>query len=130
MNPQKYRTKCLNQKINACNVCGCSDELQVHHVDGDRTNNQLSNLIPVCTECHKKIHYGVKKEKLNHRIEQLRSKLPTNKQSRIYDGTGMDVTTVQCSKETRDRLSEYKDEHGFENYNQTLQHLLQGELQA
>lgn len=44
--------------------CGCGiDEgaywimkqrvLDIHHIDGDRSNNSLSNLITVCRECHR-----------------------------------------------------------------------------
>jgi len=36
----------------------------------------------------------------------------------------MDVTTVQCGKETRNRLREYRDENGLSNYDEAIQHLL------
>lgn len=37
----------------------------------------------------------------------------------------MDVTTVQCAKATRDSLAAYRDENGFDNYNEALKSLLQ-----
>jgi len=44
-----------------CRVCPESDgRLEVHHLDGDRTNNNQENLITLCTECHHRIHEGNK----------------------------------------------------------------------
>lgn len=53
-----YREFCLNQKGDTCLICGEGDNIDVHHIDGDRTNNQLKNLIPVCRYCHIGIHEG------------------------------------------------------------------------
>lgn len=38
--------------------CGCDSwaELELHHKDGDKTNNELSNLQCLCHKCHWKIH--------------------------------------------------------------------------
>jgi len=30
----------------------------IHYVDGNRDNNQLTNKIPLCKRCHKKLHMG------------------------------------------------------------------------
>jgi len=67
-----YREKCLKQKLNFCRVCGASDNLEVHHKDGDRTNNSLSNLTPVCNECHSKIH---SKQDATEPIKELRQEI-------------------------------------------------------
>ena len=44
-----------------CMECGRSSNtrnfLQVHHIDYDVTNNDLSNLITLCNVCHGKINY-------------------------------------------------------------------------
>jgi len=37
----------------------------------------------------------------------------------------MDVTTIQCGKETRDKLREYKQTRGFDNYDEAIKSLLQ-----
>lgn len=42
-----------------CQKCGCDGHwqdgeisLEIHHVDGDKTNNEISNLIYLCPNCH------------------------------------------------------------------------------
>ena len=52
----EYRERCLKAKGRECIICGSDELLKVHHVDGDRTNNELDNLIPTCSGCHGKIH--------------------------------------------------------------------------
>lgn len=62
--PAPYRRECLEQKGAQCLLCPEDDpttgweNIVVHHVDGDRSNNDLDNLIPVCYSCHSKIHHG------------------------------------------------------------------------
>lgn len=51
-----YRQKCLKEKGSKCYICGEKENIDVHHIDGDRANNQLKNLIPVCRYCHIGIH--------------------------------------------------------------------------
>ena len=53
-----YRDICLETKGEACTICGATKSVVVHHVDGDRSNNDLDNLEPVCRSCHEKIHAG------------------------------------------------------------------------
>jgi len=51
-----YRQKCLREKGKACRGCGDTRHIEVHHIDGDRSNNDIQNLIPLCTACHRAIH--------------------------------------------------------------------------
>lgn len=40
-----------------CVECGATNQLEVHHIDGNhRGNNDISNLIVLCRSCHTKIH--------------------------------------------------------------------------
>lgn len=39
-----------------CQDCGCGGELLVHHVNEDRTDNNLSNLRVLCSSCHQHTH--------------------------------------------------------------------------
>ncbi|RZN62187.1 MAG: hypothetical protein EF811_03460 [Methanonatronarchaeia archaeon] len=44
-----------------CVLCGGSSdgrELSVHHIDRDKTNNSMSNLISLCRSCHQLVHNG------------------------------------------------------------------------
>lgn len=51
-----------NHEVRCC-VCGYDvlEVLQVHHVDGDRGNNEVKNLIIVCPTHHREIHLGLRK---------------------------------------------------------------------
>lgn len=48
----------LGYKENKCELCGISEwmgkpvKLQLHHIDGDHDNNELSNLQILCPNCH------------------------------------------------------------------------------
>jgi len=52
----RYRQKALEHHGEECHGCGSTENVLVHHRDGDRSNNSLSNLIPLCTTCHGKVH--------------------------------------------------------------------------
>ena len=43
-----------------CAICGKSGEfgrkIQIHHKDNNRSNNNLKNLMVVCSKCHSHIH--------------------------------------------------------------------------
>lgn len=43
-----------------CEVCGLTDKriLQVHHIDSNRQNHELDNLIVLCPNCHAYCTYG------------------------------------------------------------------------
>ena len=53
-----YRTKAMEAFGCKCADCDTRLEflLEVHHVDGDRTNNELNNLEVVCANHHKARH--------------------------------------------------------------------------
>lgn len=39
-----------------CALCGGVVNVDVHHVDGNRMNNDLSNLVQLCRRCHGQAH--------------------------------------------------------------------------
>jgi hypothetical protein len=120
-----YREKCLSQKINVCWVCGTSEGLEVHHIDGDRSNNELENLTPLCESCHKLVHYIGNQDEVTGGIDDLRKELPVTKRGSIKEEKTIDVTSFQCGTDTREMLAEYRDNNGFSNYDQALKSLLQ-----
>lgn len=59
-----YRSNDLKKRLinagikeNKCEICGKSGEeymMELHHIDGDRYNNELTNLQILCLDCHSK----------------------------------------------------------------------------
>lgn len=49
--PEKIEREILFRNQNACCVCGKSN-IQIHHIDGNKKNNNLSNLCVLCIEHH------------------------------------------------------------------------------
>lgn len=55
--------------IKSCNRCGYDDHkeiLVIHHVDRDRTNNDLNNLEVLCPNCHALEHYSENQKGWGH----------------------------------------------------------------
>jgi 5-methylcytosine-specific restriction endonuclease McrA len=46
----------LERDRHACRKCGANSRLHVHHVDGNRLNQTLPNLITLCIACHGRLH--------------------------------------------------------------------------
>ena len=48
-------------KKQVCELCGfvpyIPQQLDVHHIDGDRQNNDSNNLKTLCANCHRLMHY-------------------------------------------------------------------------
>lgn len=44
-----------------CHYCGAKDGelLEIHHLDGNHSNYNESNLVPICALCHRTIHLGL-----------------------------------------------------------------------
>ena len=40
-----------------CQICNCSShKMHVHHLDQDHYNNDAFNLLPLCKDCHIRVH--------------------------------------------------------------------------
>jgi hypothetical protein len=52
--PEEDRAKLLLWCARHCCFCGkeCTTNIVIHHIDGDPSNNDLDNLMPVCFDCH------------------------------------------------------------------------------
>jgi 5-methylcytosine-specific restriction endonuclease McrA len=58
-----YRSKAMGAFEKRCEVCGYKDVpevLVVHHIDRNRTNNELENLVILCPTCHEVKHFAAK----------------------------------------------------------------------
>jgi len=50
-------TTSVKQKAeNKCVLCGTDKALYVHHVNGNRKDNELKNLMAICASCHQGLH--------------------------------------------------------------------------
>lgn len=95
-----YRPKCLEAKGEECVICGAEENIEVHHIDGDRTNNDLSNLEPICNPHHKAIHNG------DAELEEYVDRLNTS------SSDSMVQITVRIEKGVLNELDQLADEEG------------------
>ena len=51
-----YREIAFVEYGEVCQVCGSDNDIQVHHIDGDRGNNDIDNLRPLCSDHHEDEH--------------------------------------------------------------------------
>lgn len=51
-----YRTKAYEVYGKICKRCNSTKNLVVHHIDGNRLNNDINNLCVFCKKCHKHEH--------------------------------------------------------------------------
>ena len=54
---------CRNAELKLCARCGynkCPSILQIHHIDRNRKNNTMENLIALCPNCHEEDHWSNK----------------------------------------------------------------------
>jgi len=72
---QTHREVCFREYDEECQVCGDTENVHVHHRDGNRVNNEIENLIPLCHSCHKNVHHGNRESEL---MSQLVNELRIN----------------------------------------------------
>jgi ribosomal protein S27AE len=53
-----YRIKAIEEKGYECENCGATEDIEVHHRDRNHCNNELDNLIVLCSDCHNTVHNG------------------------------------------------------------------------
>ena len=54
--PQESKTTLLYICDHTCCVCRKSQDIQIHHINGDSQDNNLENLALLCLTCHDKAH--------------------------------------------------------------------------
>ena len=73
-NYEPIRQQCLKRDKHKCKMCGSRKSLQVHHIieysKSRALREELSNLITLCTKCHKSIKGNEK-----HYVEYFHSLL-------------------------------------------------------
>lgn len=56
MSDKNSRRQSAKTVATACNLCGATSNLQVHHQDENPQNNEPSNLRTLCPSCHRRCH--------------------------------------------------------------------------
>ncbi len=71
------KMRLLIERGDTCQRCSFSNTelLIIHHVDRDRTHNDLTNLELICPNCHAAEHYLGKSWIKRYNVEQYRNKL-------------------------------------------------------
>lgn len=57
---EHYAKLAFRNYIHRCAICGLEEPccLEVHHIDKNRQNMDLDNLVILCANCHLKVHYN------------------------------------------------------------------------
>lgn len=55
----KLRSEIRKRDEHKCRLCGIKKyDLDVHHIDEDKSNSSPGNLISLCRSCHRKVHWN------------------------------------------------------------------------
>lgn len=62
-NTSLFKTNKTKLKNKKCKLCGAGEDkrLEIHHIDGNTLNNDIGNLVKLCSSCHKKEDYKLGK---------------------------------------------------------------------
>ena len=61
----KFNNYKLFHKKDYCEICNNKNsKLEIHHIDNDHGNNEITNLQTLCISCHKKEHYKMGRNKI------------------------------------------------------------------
>lgn len=106
-----YRDRALSHYGEECDVCGETENIVVHHRDGDRSNNDLPNLLPLCESCHGKVHG--RSDEVPELVRDLG-----------YRPTSPESTTISVPEDVADEL--YARKGRGESYADVIWRLLEG----
>ena len=51
-----YRKTAYTYYEKKCFTCKSKKNIEIHHKDFNRKNNEIENLVPLCCSCHMKLH--------------------------------------------------------------------------
>lgn len=74
-----YRKRALEAHGVLCVVCQTDEGIDVHHIDEDKTNHKLENLVPLCKVHHNWIHSEKRKKSIEYKIIDFINKYKENK---------------------------------------------------
>ena len=68
---KEIRKRILARDGRRCTLCGASEELHIHHVNLNKTDDNPDNLLTLCEICHARIHTALAQEGGRERVEQV-----------------------------------------------------------
>ena len=72
---KKYRKLILGQQNSCCAVCDNKIDLCLHHIDSNKKNDNIKNLVFLCRSCHTRLHNSIRHRNIyNRKIKQLKMK--------------------------------------------------------
>jgi|SRR5208337_470498 len=51
----RYRQLAYSKYPKVCSHCGSLERIEIHHINNNRRDNRLENLMPLCRSCHIRI---------------------------------------------------------------------------
>jgi len=82
-NGNGYREKALKEYGKGCEICGWNHTYDVHHIDGNRENNNINNLIILCPNCHSltKSYIKYKLMRTEEKVNEIEDKITETRRS-------------------------------------------------
>jgi hypothetical protein len=68
---QAHMWRARKHRKAACENCGETTRLQVHHLDRNWTNNDPKNLRTLCPSCHRRLHWDEDDQRVKRRRKML-----------------------------------------------------------
>lgn len=69
-----YRELCKHTHGLRCIICGFDKAVEVHHINGNRKDNNIENLVCLCPNHHKMVHIPEYKEEIMFKIKEFKKK--------------------------------------------------------
>lgn len=111
-NIENIRKIIINERGSKCECCGVSEwlgkplKIEMHHKDGDRTNNDKSNLILLCPNCHSQTENF-----RNHKIEKAIKHCKSCGKEIKYGKEFCSICVKKVKKDVKhNEVCQYKDE--------------------
>ena len=99
--PEEHRAKLLLWCARHCCFCGkqCTTNIVIHHINGDPSNNDPDNLIPLCFDCHGELELYNAEHPVGTKYKYLEIK---KRREQVYE-----LYTLQYLRKVRIHISKY-----------------------
>jgi len=112
--PMKIRAVLQQEIGSVCPICNSNEvgHFQIHHIDEDPSNNDLSNLILICPTCHSKITKG---EITQQKVVELKGNLIN---TNLIECASISIDSKNCTWKPYDDVENafYESNHAAPTY--------------